>query len=347
MEPWEGSEVQNFLSRAEPLNNGRWRIWYTVRNRRGPFYIAVAEGIPGEPMRRTRIVTSEQDAPWSIEGLPDDWHPAQPVHLQLPNGRHRLYFWAYGPSVARYLAAESDDEQHYRIINAAEPCLYHPNDRAAVGVAEARALGLTPSIGRLPERPAHEPSARGELICNDATNVYQLADGSFELYSPGLIRVPRDDPRFIAHDNAAGLLRVIDRWVSADGLHWTGRRRVIEQDANDPQDQQFYYLAVTYTPQGRVGMLGHYRVQAQTMDLEWCFSADGLQWQRPLRIPWIRRGREGEPDSYAIYACSSLVQYADKWWLFYTGMNMAHNYRHSHGSPHSVIMLATTDSIWT
>jgi hypothetical protein len=65
---------------------------------------------------------------------------------------------------------------------------------------------------------------------------------------------------------------VIDRYTSEDGLHWNDRRRVIVRNPQDPADQQFYYLAVAHTPQGRMGMLGHYRVAAQTMDLEWCFS---------------------------------------------------------------------------
>jgi hypothetical protein len=63
-----------------------------------------------------------------------------------------------------------------------------------------------------------------------------------------------------------------------DGLIFETRHRIIERDAEDPADQQFYYLAVTTTEKGRVGMLGHYRCAAQTMDLEWCFSSDGLKW---------------------------------------------------------------------
>ena len=108
------------------------------------------------------------------------------------------------------------------------------------------------------------------------------------MYSVGLIEVPKGDPRYIAHDNAAGLVRVIDRRTSEDGLRWSDRQRVLVPDEDDPIDQQFYYLAVTHTERGRVGMLGHYRVEAQTMDLEWCFSKDGITWERPLRRPGFR-----------------------------------------------------------
>ena len=32
------------------------------------------------------------------------------------------------------------------------------------------------------------------------------------------------------------------------------------------------------------------RCRAQTMDLEWCFSRDGVEWQRPSRTAWLARG---------------------------------------------------------
>ncbi|MBE7561340.1 hypothetical protein HS125_21275, partial [bacterium] len=147
-------------------------------------------------------------------------------------------------------------------------------------------------------------------------------------------------------DNIPGYMRVVDRYVSEDGLRFDGRTRVIQRDAKDPADQQFYHLAVTHTPKGRVGMLGHYRVKAQTMDLEWCFSKDGMKWERPLREPWLVRGKPGEGDSYGIYPPAGLVEHAGKWHLFYTGVNSAHNGKDSHGPPRTVIMYATADSIW-
>ncbi len=164
---------------------------------------------------------------------------------------------------------------------------------------------------------------------------------------PELYLTRRTSERWsVAHDNAPGLLRVIDRYTSADGLHLETRKRIIERDAKDPLDQQFYYLSVTQTPKGRVGMLGHYRCQAQTMDLEWCFSRDGIEWQRPLRRAWIERGNPPEPDCYGIYAGNQLVQHDGRWHLFYTGVNSAHNGKQSYGKPRQVVMYATTDSLW-
>jgi hypothetical protein len=219
-----------------------------------------------------------------------------------------------------------------------------PSDRAAQGIPSPDGA-LLPAKGKI-ARPANEPAAPSHLISNDSTFVYQLSDGSFEMYSVALVPVSREDPAYIAHDNAAGFVRVVDRYRSDDGLVFGDRQRVIQRDAEDPHDMQFYYLSVTRTPRGLVGMLGHYRVAAQTMDLEWCFSRDGRTWERPLRKPWLRRGDETQPDSYGIYAPASLVHRGGAWHLFYTATNSAHNYKHSHGPPRTVVMYATTDSIW-
>jgi hypothetical protein len=357
-QPWEGGFVSNFNSRAEPVGNGNWRIWYGVtpslpelRN------IAIAEGEPGKSMEKHQAILSEgepAEAFLSVGNIPEGWRPVQPVHLKLKDGRDRLYFWAHAPKqkIVRLLAADSDNGRQYRVIDPYKPCLYHFQDRAVefVGVTPA-GLKLTEKsdkVKKLFPRPDYEIPAPPELICNDSTSMYQLNDGSFEIFVASLISLEKGDPRWASNDNLAGYIRVIDRLVSKDGLNWDGRQNVIKPDPElDPVDQQFYYLNVTYTSKGRVGMLGHYRVKDQTMDVEWCFSSDGVNWVRPYRnLPWIERGWPGEPDSYGIYPGSSMVFDQDKWWLFYTGCNYIHNRKQSHGDPRSVIMLTETKSIW-
>ncbi len=344
-EPWESTAVQNFTARAEPLEGDRWRLWYSACGDRRNFNIALAEGVPGEPMTKTPAVLTPGESPetdFAIGNLPAHWRPVQPVHIRLPSGRHRLYFWAHGPHVLRYLAAESDDGRRYRVLDPLRPVLYHPVDRAAFGVPSPDGVQLRKQPD--PNRPADEPPATQRLISNDATNIYQLPDGSFEMYSVALVPVPKDHPAYVPEDNAPGLIRVIDRYTSADGLHFETRRRVIVPDAADPPDQQFYYLAVTHTPKGRIGMLGHYRCRAQTMDLEWCYSPDGIQWNRPKRSPWLPRGNPPAPDCYGIYANSQLVHHKNEWRLFYTATNATHNAKKTAGPPRQTVMHATATS---
>jgi hypothetical protein len=343
----ESGLVQNFTSVVEPDNDDVWRLWYSVSGKGRSFNIGLAEGRLDQPLNRCPAVLSEgepADAPLAIGNLPRDWRPTQPVHIGLPGERHRLYFWAHGPQIVRYLAAESTDGRRYRVLDPHRACLYHPSDRAVDGPTAIEA-GLKRFARPSRTRPDDEPPAPARLVSNDATNVYRLPDGTFEMYSVALIEVDKDDPRYIAHDNAAGWIRVIDRYVSRDGLDWTDRQRILVPDAQDPIDQQFYYLAVTHMPQGRVGLLGHYRVQAQTMDLEACVSVDGIAWERSRRA-WIPRGEVGQPDSYGIYAPHALVQHEGLWHLFYTGVNEAHNGAHAHGPPTQAVMHATCDSLW-
>lgn len=347
-EPWEDGSIQNFTSPAEPIEGGRWRIWYSAHGPKRGFTIAYAEGTPGEPLKKVPVQCASgppADAPFALGNLPEGWKPVQVVHIPLKNGRHRIYFWASGNEIHRYLAADGDDGRRYRVIDPLRPVLYHPNDRAAHGIPSPDGAMLRRV--RAMARPADEPLAVPRPISNDATMVYQRADGTFEMYSVALVPVPKGDPAYIEHDNAPGLLRVIDRYTSEDGLRFETRERVIQRDAKDPSDQQFYHLAATYTPQGLVGMLGHYRVQAQTMDLEWCFSPDGRKWDRPLRSAWLPRGDETQVDSYGIYPPSAIVPRGGRWHLFYTGVNAAHNGKHSHGTPRSAVMYATADSIWS
>lgn len=343
-EPWEAGHIQNFTCPAEPLENGQWRIWYSPHG--GKYNIAYALGVPGEPFRKVPAVCTPGepgDDEFVIGHLPDKWKPVQVVHIRLLNGKHRIYFWAHGPEIARYLAAESDDGKRYTVLDPGKPVLWHPNDRAARGIPTPDGVVLTRTPG---SRPAGEPQAPSRLISNDATMVYQLADGSFEMFSVGLVKMPEGDPGIVPEDNIPGYMRVIDRYRSDDGLHFSDRTRVIQRDEQDARDQQFYHLSVTHTPKGRVGMLGHYRCKAQTMDIEWCFSTDGLKWERPARQAWIPRGSEKDADSYGIYPPAGLVQHNGKYHLFYTGVNAAHNGKHSHGPSRSAIMYATVEDIW-
>lgn len=346
------AKVQNFTSSAQPLSGDAWRVWVSVSgDTDSTFNVGYAEGELGGPMKPQWAELSSGDpvdAPLSIGHLPSAWKPKQSVYLRLKDGRHRLYFWAHSKAekIVRYLAADSEDGKRYKIVNALKPCIYHIADRAVSGEAAVKA-----GLSRMAKREASvipgEPLADASLIVNDATNVYQLPDGSFEMYTAALVEVAKDGPRYMAHDNIPGRVRVIDRLISEDGLHWEGRQRVIERDEKDPMDLQHYFLSVTHTDKGRVGLLGHYRLEAQTMDLEWCTSEDGVKWDRPLRKPWLPRSEPGVlPDSYGVYAPHNMVFHGGKWHLFYTGTNDAHNHKDRHGEYERVVMHVTTDAIW-
>ncbi|MES2596268.1 MAG: hypothetical protein V4662_13070 [Verrucomicrobiota bacterium] len=344
--------VQNFTSTVEPLDGDRWRVWTSVSGPKGVAKnIGYHEGRVGGEWRRTMAVCTpgepDKSAALAIGGMPEGWEPVQGVPLKLKDGRTRLYFWSHGKGAVRYLAADSEDGRAFKVVNAASPCLFHTSDRTVDGKVAVE-IGLTTMASRKAKPLEGESLAPSQLISNDATNVYQLPDGSFELYTVALYSVGKDDPRYAAKDNIPGLVRVIDRFTSADGLGWGNRKRVIMPDAEDPSDLQFYYLSVTHTEKGRIGLLGHYRLGAQTIDIEPCFSKDGITWERPYRKPWVTRDAPGTTAaSYILHAPHAMVQRDGLWHLFYTGGNFAHNHSEKHGPAEvRAVMLATCEGLW-
>ncbi len=324
--PLEVGRIQNFTSTAVPLTGEEWRIWYSCypESNHRYFNIAIADGVPFKNMvKHQALLTSGKapKSPLSIGNLPDGWRPIQPVYIKLSSTRHRLYFWAHGPGIVRYLCAESDDGNVFEVLNPFNPCLYHFNDRAVETAADGMAK-LT-SVKKQ-QHPSWEKVADPAMVCNDATNVYRLPDGTFELYTPQLVALPDGSEANIKHDNLQGFIRVIERRTSIDGLVWSPGTTIIKPDAGDPYDLQFYYLSVTRLAEQRVGILGHYRASSQTMDMEWCFSDDGINWRRPYREPFFDRDID-KSGLYGVYAPHNLVFNEDKWWLFYSGTNVPHN----------------------
>lgn len=318
--------IQNFTCTSESIDGINWTLWYSA-HAEDKMNIAIAEGVPGHGMKRFPAVLSPRkplDARLAIGNLPVGWHPFQPVYLKLLNGQHRIYFWvhAWDQGVVRYLCADSIDGRRFEVLDPYRPCLYHYNDRA-VPAALFGPAGLTFGKRDMP-RQTCETEANPELLSNDATNVYMLPDGTFEMFTVHIFHVEKDDPRYIAHDNASGWIRVIYRRTSKDGITWSAGKQVITPDAGDPPYLQFYYLAVTHLPEGRVGLLGYYNAQAQTMDIEWCFSSDGVNWERPVRVPWLPRNPE-QTGIHGIYASHSPVKINNRWFLFYTACNYTHN----------------------
>jgi len=342
----EVGNIQNFTSPAIPLGDGRWRIWYSAypEGNYKRFNIAYAEGVPGKKMQKYQACLSPGDAPetmFSISNLPAGWRPIQPVLIRVPDAKFKLYFWAHAPGIVRYLCAESNDGRNFKVIDPYKPCLYHPNDRA-VEKKMSGTEGLT-NVKKT-ERPEGEPSAPVHLICNDATNVYLLPDNTFELYTVQLVPISENSPAYVEHDNLKGMIRVIERRTSKDGLSWSNPKVVIRPDAKDPADLQFYYLSVTYCNNTRIGILGHYRVKAQTMDFEFCFSKDGINWERPYRKPCFPRSLQHD-GLYGIYAPHSIVKYDSLYYLFYTGTNQTHNKKYNKGQREVNIRLAIAEDI--
>lgn len=306
--------VSTFTGVHEFREDGGFRIWYSRAHLReikfnfGYLDVDAELNILNDTV--AQISTEPYKSGLHILGIPTDWQLFQPVCIKLDNGCERIYFWAHSKdSVHRYFAAESTDGINFYVRDHRRPLFYHPNDRA-VPFDELKHSELTIYCNREFSPVPDEPAATADLLMNDATNVYRLEDGSFELYAaqvftrnvlPGK-KTPRE-PYF----------RTIQRRTSPDGLHWSKPQVVLKPDEQDDYDLQFYYLSVTHTPEGRIGLLGHYHSDPGVMDIEFCYSADGIQWTRE-RIPDFPRPAEVG----MVVAPHCLLKKEDKYFMFYT-----------------------------
>ena len=130
----EETHVQAFTCRAIHKDGGGWRLWYSRRNdgaKRYTFgYRDFTEDFENIGETMMRIVDKPQKDGLNIIGVPSEWMLTQPVHLDLPDGRQRIYFWAHESDVNRYLVADSDDGVNFFVEDFRRPVLCHPADRA-------------------------------------------------------------------------------------------------------------------------------------------------------------------------------------------------------------------------
>lgn len=297
--------ISNFPSSVEFVG-GQWILYASYRKG-----IRRIRGTPG----------AFQSEPVVFDNLPEQALATQPIHLAVPGEGERLYFWLHWKAggMIRFLYAVPAAGGCWHIADLDDPCLYHYMDRASSvilrdgnGLAYAEPVPLRPDEHHAPE----------ELVANDATTVYLLPDGTFELFTAAVRPIPADSPAFVAADNAPGYQRIIRRYTSTDGRHFRLTGTVLEPDEADPPALQFYYLAVDYRGGRRIGRIGRYDALEQVTDLEWCESVDGIHWRRRRRAEPVR-----VPGEFAFYSSANTIDRDGAAWLFYSAMNYTHNHK--------------------
>jgi hypothetical protein len=330
--PWEaGGSVASFCSTVLGLDDGRYRLYYTT-SAGGEMRIAVAESPDGLQWERLLLGqerwqghdTNRLVLAGSFERQDQ---VGQPQVLRLPDGRWRMLYWHHQHGWGRipylYTVAESEDGLRWQVAEYDRPALnsHWLGDQS----------GLNEEL-RLAEK---------ERRTNDANFVYWNPRlGCYEQFSQWFLdAIPE---RRVAEDNVPNFHRMVQRRVSADGLTWSAPELVIQADARDPWDQQFYHLAVQFHEDGWIGSLGHYRVEnaQQSMDLELIFSRDGRHWERPLRGGFIPR-EPGGRDAEGVYPPNAWIDWGDRWLCLYTGTARKHNQSGRVDLPPSCIMAAS------
>ncbi len=139
----------------------------------------------------------------------------------------------------------------------------------------------------------------------------------------------KHNPRLpTARDNLKGLHRGISVWqCEAFTGRWVGPVGILEPDADDAPDLQFYWLAPFQAAGGVYGGFLHcHHTIDQTMDVQLVSSRDGWSWTREnARAPLLPLGSRGSFDSGMIAAISSPVRWQDRVLLFYQGRPTVHD----------------------
>ncbi len=342
-QPSDGRRCMSFCSSIVPLEEGGWRLYYSVSDfKAGLRGIAVAESADGRHWEKPTLgqlqVAGKDSNRLAVAGLGEGvTRYSQPQVCRTAAGTWWMYFWVNHRPYLRYVLAASEDGLEWAVAEFERPVIYHPLELGsciwtpgvpppvddAVTGPDQKALetfvpGPEAQWGQLLEQlDADELVRLKGLRANDAVYVYlDEESGLYELYAPWPLCNVEDSPRRVEHDNAPFMVRAIHRRTSSDGLEWSDAELLIAPDEGDPLDQQFYYLAQHRQQGWRRGMLGSYPVHDQTMDIELCFSRDGRRWERPLRMPWIER--EDPEEAGMVYAPNRLIDEGEQWLLLYT-----------------------------
>lgn len=330
--PWEhGGSVSAFCGSVVRSDEGGFRMYYTAVVG-SEMHLAIAESDDGMSWQKPALGQEPfGDASTNrilLAGVPERQDQvAQPQVLRLPDGRWRMLYWhhqhGWGRMPYLYTIAESNDGLRWHVPDYNQWALN------------------AHWLGDQSQQSAEEQLRDKARRTNDANFVYfNPRLGCYEQFSQWFLdAIPE---RGVAQDNVPAFNRMIQRRVSADGIHWSAPELVVQADARDPWDQQFYHLAVQYHEDWHIGSLGHYRVEnaQQTMDMELIFSRDGRTWQRPLRGGFIPRDPDGR-DSKGIYPTNAWIEAGDRWLSLYTATVLKHNQRERGDLPATCVMAAS------
>ena len=325
-----------FSSKTFQLEDGTYRMYYWSYGSR------CCED-PSESMPRGLVATSTDRIHWErpplgqvqvrgedtnileIEGL-ELQVCVGPSPVRLGPNHWRYYFWGCenGTRLWAQMAADSEDGLHFKMLNEGEGQLYHPP------IPECGPL-LTEVAKKLrcdPQEYEREQTLRvNRLQSNDASHAYYSEEHGFEMFHQYLVENEVAGGRVVdVPYNCPAFLRTIARRRSDDGIHWGNPEFLVWPDEKDPWDQQFYNMPVSDYAGWRIGMLGHFRTEAnrQTCFIELAFSRDGSEWSRPLRGHWFE-GSQPEDAGGAYPSGEGLVDNGDHWMVYYTGVGTGHD----------------------
>ncbi len=216
---------------------------------------------------------------------------------------------------------ETDPEQRWKMVYWDRP---DPSLPAGICLAaSADGLDWTP----LHRRPIITNA-------NDAMSLIDARPGLKTPFGPAPCFIYQQtwkyNPRLpVDRDNLKGMHRRISIWTcDAFAGGWIGPVTVLEPDADDAPDVQFYHLVPFKTGAGYGGLLNCHHTGDQTMDFQLAGSSDGWSWTRENgRKVLLGLGEKGRFDCGMVHANAPPVVRGDKTLLYYNGRATVHDGR--------------------
>jgi len=134
------------------------------------------------------------------------------------------------------------------------------------------------------------------------------------------------------HKSGIMPVRKVSRLVSEDFIHWKNDELVLEPDALDQTDTEFYGLSPFPYGNQYLGLLWVFHTYSQQIDIQFVSSRDGRTWNRSMHrrvffpLGFMKNDYDGHAfDSEMIMAIAPPVEVNDEIWMYYTGYSNKHN----------------------
>lgn len=162
-----------------------------------------------------------------------------------------------------------------------------------------------------------------QLATSDNCFVYRLPAGGYLGYHK--TQIPAFPGGVVPFDVGDGGLRVLGRRTSQDGIHFSDPTQIIlTPDWRDAQDTQFMELCPVAVPGGYVALVTVYHNLAQTIDLQWAASRNGIEWWRPERRPALANAPLGDYGGGMLWQMHHPILEGNRLHVYYGGTEGLH-----------------------
>jgi hypothetical protein len=303
-QPWEGESCS--VNSGLVADAALWRLWYT----------SGVLGPRGETLSVCYAQSADQGKTWTKPKWADA--PVKDSNVVLPAGDSASY---YHPSVHRegdalvayiWRQAKADDSCLYRFVSGNQGKTFKREPDRPIIASRWTSAQLKEQAGE-----GRESNDAFDVVRDPARHGWVYYAACWEKAS---------DPRMVVkHDNAPGVVRLIGRAQSADGVNFSPTEIVLrpEYETRGEWKTQFYGMQVFRYRKWWLGLLHTYFVESQIIQPEWVWSHDGFSFMR-TRTPCISLGDEGTWDSRMILFGDVVMQPDELIWI-YSGMDWRHN----------------------